>query len=121
VDGVPAVLKWELWSVALLVSSLLYAILKIKVPVSEASRQKALIGVALAESRGDVDFARIGLQMAASEWKRRKRFLLVISGVVGLLATGVVAALWPTLLTWPMWLYALAAVIAVFVFFKSKY
>lgn len=112
---------WQLWAGAVLVASVVYALLKAAVPVGLEAKKTAAVGLLLTARTKDKDFARIGRQLAAKQWQKRKRILLVGSAVAGVLILSAVCCLVPEAVTYPVWTYALAAAAGIGIIVFSKY
>jgi hypothetical protein len=112
---------WQTWASALLLASVVYAILKIKVSPGTSATQAALAGLSLAREKSDMDYAKIGLAFAAKQWQQRKRWLLAISLLAGVVLAGALFFLVPAMLSVPAAVYGLVAVAGVVVLAKSKY
>ncbi len=112
---------WQAWTSAVLIAAVVYAILKIKVSPGSTATQAAIAGLSLARESNDMDYAKIGLALAARQWQRRKKFLLAIALVSGVVLAMLLFLLVPALLRVPVAVYGLVAVAGVVIFAKSKY
>ncbi|MCP4897939.1 MAG: hypothetical protein GY906_13285 [bacterium] len=104
---------------ALLLGGALYAYLKHAVPVPPDAAQALEAGLEMAKQKDDQDYAMVGAVMAARAWGRRKRWLLALSLILGIVASITLVSFVPSVASAPLWLGVSAAIAGMLLFVKS--